>query len=155
MIMPGEPTPRTRYKSFSYTVGTTWEQGRQGVLRSQTKPDVQIASPPEFKGVPGVWTPEDLFVAAVDACQMTTFLALAARSEISLVSYASTATGSLEFGEGGYRFTRVRVQPTIVVNNGSRLEDVERLVHDAHRACLIGRSVDCTIEVEPEIQVAA
>ena len=144
--------PRMKYKSFTYTVGTTWNSGRQGVLRSDTKPEMQVASPPEFKGVPGLWTPEDLFVAAVDTCQMTTFLALAARAQLPLVSYTSNATGSLEFTDGGYRFTRVRLEPTIVVEATVTREAVEQLVHDAHRACLVARSLNCEIDVEPDIQ---
>jgi len=153
--MMAEHAPRVQYKKFTYSVGTKWESGRKGVLRSDSKPPVQVASPPEFKGVPGLWTPEDLFVAAIDTCQMTTFLALAARAELPLMSYTSSASGSLEFGEGGYRFTRVTLQPTIVVGETASREAVEQLVHDAHRACLIGRSVRCAIEVVPEIQVGS
>ena len=149
--MAPDSAPRMKYKSFTYTVGTTWDSGRQGVLRSDSKPEMQVASPPEFKGVPGLWTPEDLFVAAVDTCQMTTFLALAARAQLPLVSYTSSGTGSLEFTDGGYRFTRVRLEPKIVVQEGTTREAVEKLVHDAHRACLVARSLKCEIEVEPEI----
>lgn len=151
--MANENTSRVKHKTFTYSVGTTWETGREGVLRSPSKPDVRVASPPEFKGVPGTWTPEDLFVAAVETCQMTTFLALAARADLPLVSYASKATGSLEFTDGGYRFTRVTIKPTIVVGEGSSHDDIEALVHHAHQACLVGRSVRCDIEVVPDIQV--
>lgn len=153
--MSAENTPRMQYKSFTYSVGTAWDSGRQGVLRSDSKPAMKVASPPEFKGVPGLWTPEDLLVAAIDACQMTTFLALAARTQVPLVSYSSSARGTLEFQEGGYRFTRVKVVPTIVVAESVSRESVEQLVHDAHQACLIGRSVNCAIEVLPEIQTSS
>ena len=151
--MANDTAPRVKHKTFTYSVGTTWERGREGVLRSPSKPEVRVASPPEFKGVPGTWTPEDLFVAAVETCQMTTFLALASRADLPLVSYVSKATGSLEFADGGYRFTRVTVEPTIVVGEGSNRDDIEALVHQAHKACLIGRSVRCEIEVVPDIQV--
>lgn len=149
--MSADSAPRMKYKSFTYTVDTTWESGRQGMLRSDSKPGMQVASPPEFKGVPGLWTPEDLFVAAVDTCQMTTFLALAARAQLPLVSYTSNATGVLEFTDGGYRFTRVRLEPKIVVEATATREAVEQLVRDAHRACLVARSLRCEIEVAPDI----
>ena len=55
---------------------------------------------------------------------------------------SSKATGSLEFADGGYRFTRVTLEPEIVVGEGSSREDIEELVDHAHRACLIGRSVE-------------
>jgi organic hydroperoxide reductase OsmC/OhrA len=145
--------PIRRYKSFSYAVGTTWSHDRQGVLASDGKPSFDVASPPEFKGVAGIWTPEDLFVAAIDACQMTTFLALAARSGVSLLSYSSKATGLLEFAEGGYQFTKVTLEPAIGVAAGTDIETVRRLVENAHAACLIGRSVRTVIDVAPEITV--
>ncbi len=143
--------PIKRYKTFSYVASTTWSHDRQGVLASEGKPSFGVASPPEFKGVAGVWTPEDLYVAAIDACQMTTFLALAARSGISLLSYRSKATGLLEFAEGGYQFTKVTLEPGIRVAAGSDIETVQRLVNDAHAACLIGRSVRTVIDVVPAI----
>ena len=151
--MAPSPHASTRYKTFEYTVGTQWVRDRVGTLGSSGKPDVRVASPPEFKGEPGIWTPEDLFVAAIDACQMTTFLALASRASIRLLSYASHATGVLEFAEGGYRFTRVILTPTITVAAGTDKTEVATLVESAHRSCLIGRSVHTEIAVTPKIIV--
>jgi peroxiredoxin-like protein len=149
--MTPSPQPTTRYKTFEYTVETRWVRDRVGTLGSSGKPDVRVASPPEFKGEPGIWTPEDLFVAAIDACQMTTFLALASRASIGLLSYESHAKGILEFTEGGYRFTRVVLTPTITVVAGTDSSEVATLVENAHRSCLVGRSVRTDIAVSPEI----
>jgi organic hydroperoxide reductase OsmC/OhrA len=149
--MSTQPIPKKRYKSFEYKTSTVWESDRKGVLASDGKPNLDVASPPEFKGVAGVWTPEDLFVAAIDICQMTTFLAFAARSELQLVSYASKAEGLLEFDGGGYKFTKVTLRPKITVTGGTEQTEVERIVHQAHEQCLVGRSVNTTVEVMPEI----
>lgn len=149
--MSTPPAPKKRYKSFEYRTSAVWKAERTGVLASEGKPDLSVASPPEFKGVAGVWTPEDLFVAAIDICQMTTFLAFAARSDLQLVSYASKAEGLLEFDGGSYRFTRVTLRPRITVADGAERTQVEQIVHQAHTQCLVGRSVNTTIEVIPDI----
>lgn len=148
-----QSTPTTRYKTFEYTTGTTWLEGRQGIVTSPGKPDIQAASPPEFKGIPNVWTPEDFFVASLEACQMTTFLALAARSGLALKRYSSAARGRLEFQDGGYRFTTVDIDVRISVGSEEDSQLAHDLVHQAHHSCLIGRSVSTRIEVHPDITV--
>jgi organic hydroperoxide reductase OsmC/OhrA len=147
--------PTRRYKSFSYSVETAWSHDRQGALTSDGKPVLEVASPPEFRGVPGVWTPEDLFVAAIDACQMTTFLALAFRARLALNSYRSHARGVLEHSEGGYRFTSVALTPTIGVGEGTDVGEVQRLVEEAHKSCLIARSLTTRVEVQANIIIEA
>ena len=56
---------------------------------------VEVATPPEFaNGMPGIWSPEHLFVAAVNSCLMTTYLAIADNSKLPFVSFSSRATGT-------------------------------------------------------------
>jgi organic hydroperoxide reductase OsmC/OhrA len=149
-----EPTPQQptkKYKTFTYHTKIQWTSDRQGLLNADGKPELSVSSPPEFKGIPGVWTPEDLFVAAVEICQMSTFLAFGFRKELPLRSYTSAAEGTLEFVDGNYRFTKVVVRPEIVVGNSWTKEQVEQLVHTAHDNCLIGNSITAEVVVEPNI----
>lgn len=143
-----------RFKTFDYATSVRWTGDRTGVLASEGKADVLVASPPEFKGIPGVWTPEDLFVASIDLCQMVTFIALASRKGIALKSYAGAAKGTIEFVDGGYRFTRVVLTPSISVEPGTDSELVASVVRDAHHSCLVGRSVTASVEVTPVITIA-
>ena len=73
------------------------------MLRSEGKPALVVNAPPEFKGEPGFWTPEDLFVASVEVCLMLTFVGIAEKRGVSFVSYTSTAEGLLEWVEESYR----------------------------------------------------
>lgn len=148
-----DTAPVKRYRTFEYHTRTRWQHDKEGVISSEGKPDIDVASPPEFKGVPGKWTPEDLFIASIDLCQMTTFLAFAARAALSLKSYESRATGVLENDNGGYRFTRVVLSPIITVNRPAQETDIKALVESAHAHCLIGRSVNSVVSVEPTIHI--
>ena len=143
--------PIKKFKSFTYHTAVEWKSDRQGMLRSEGKPDINISSPPEFKGIPGMWTPEDLIVAALEICQMSTFLSFGTRKGIPLKSYKSSAEGLLENVDGKYRFTKVIVRPTIVIESSWTKEQVEEIVHSAHENCLIGNSMTAEVIVEPVI----
>ena len=55
-----------------------------------------FATPPEFRGHDGLWTPEMLFVAAVDGCIMTSLMP---ERNLDLLSYESRAEGRLDLDQ--------------------------------------------------------
>jgi organic hydroperoxide reductase OsmC/OhrA len=150
-----EARAKVKYRTFSYKTAMLWTSGRSGVVSSEGKPDLHVSSPPEFKGEAGHWTPEDLFVAALDICTMTTFASFAQHMQIPVVGYRSSAEGTLEFVDDGYRFTRVVLRPRIAVANADAVGPAIKAIHDAHASCLIGRSVRAEVTIEPRIEVAA
>lgn len=143
--------PARKYKSFTYNTALQWLQARQGTLSSDAKPAIEVSSPPEFKGISGMWTPEDMFVASAEICAMSTFLSFGGRKNIPLLSYKSTAEGSLEFVDGKYRFTRIRIKPEITVRNDWTREQVEEVLREAQENCLIANSMRANVEIEPRI----
>ena len=147
------PQVQIKHKTFTYHTNLSWIENRAGMLRSGEKQAFRVASPPEFKGEAGVWSPEDLFVASVEVCTMATFLAFAQRYQVPLVSYGSTAEGILEFVDGRYQFTKVIVHPSVVVRTSDGVEPAERAIHDAHKGCLIAHSIKAEVLVEPHITV--
>jgi len=147
------PVPKLKHKSFSYKTELTWEDKKRGVLTSHDKPIVVVSSPPEFKGEPGMWTPEDLLVAAVESCTMTTFMAFAQRLQLGIFSYDSHAEGILEFADGGYRFTKIILRPTVRVESADVVEQVRQTLRDAHKNCLISNSIRAEVILEPSIEV--
>jgi hypothetical protein len=48
-----------RAKSYRYTISVRWTGEKKGALAAAGKPPVEVATPPEFKGHEGVWSPED------------------------------------------------------------------------------------------------
>jgi organic hydroperoxide reductase OsmC/OhrA len=86
-------------------------------------------------------------------CQMLTFLALAQKQQLSLVSYKSSAKGTLEFIDGRYRFTHIIVTSSVVVEKPATEIDVQTLMREAHRRCLISNSITAVVEVNPSVAV--
>lgn len=146
---------KMKTRTFHYDVTVRWESEKRGVLSVDGKPHLQVASPPEFRGHPGVWTPEDLIVAAVNACTMTTFLSAAQRRNLTLLAYESAATGTLEMADGKFRFTRVTLKPRIVVTKPEDREVALAAFHEAEAGCLIANSILAKVEAQPEITVAS
>ena len=140
-------------RSFHYPTRLVWDTGRVGRASIDGKPVVRVSSPPEFKGDPVCWSPEDMLVAAADACLLMTFLAYARREEIELVRYESDADGTLEFAEGRYRFTVVTLRPRLTFSTEEDAEIAQVVLEQAHRDCIITNSVTAEIKLEPEISV--
>jgi organic hydroperoxide reductase OsmC/OhrA len=144
---------KVKPKVFSYDVKVRWAAQKHGMLTASGKPDLEVASPPEFKGHPGVWTPEHLYVAAVNACAMLTFLSAATRREIALVAYESDATGILENADGRFSFTRAVLRPRVTVRDQAEVEKARAALQEAEASCLIANSLKTQITIEPEISV--
>jgi len=139
-------------KMYMYQTTVKWTEQRKGVMSCVGKPEVQVATPPEFKGHEGIWSPEDLFVASANVCLMTTFLAMAERAGLAFSSYESTAEGRLELVEGKFQFTTITIRPSITLKAGGDVVQAKELIEKAERNCLISNSMKATITLEPVIR---
>lgn len=137
---------------YFYSTEVEWIGERRGHLRAPVLPNLQVDAPPEFKGHDGVWTPEHLFVAAVNSCFMTTFLAIAENSKLEFVSFSADAKGRLEKPDGrGFMMTEVILRPKLVISHARDAERAGRILEKAERSCLISNSIKTATRIEPEI----
>lgn len=141
-------------ESHDYQVSITGTGAKMGTLESTRAglPPMEFASPPEFGGPAGTWSPEHLFVASVAGCLMTTFQAIAANSGIEVLEYTDEATGHLQRGDDRrYTIDRVTLRPTVVISADSNPEKTRRVLEKAEEACLIGRSIVSERILEPTV----
>jgi len=104
-----------RSKVYTYRMAVKWIGQKKGTITCEGKPDIQVATPPEFKGHDGIWSPEDLYVAAANICLMTTFLAVAERAGLAFTSYQCEAEGRLELVDGKFQVTVITLRPHIAL----------------------------------------
>jgi len=135
-----------------YRTTVRWIREKKGKLFSSGKPEFEVATPPEFKGHLGVWTPEDLFISAVNGCIMTTFLYYREKAKLELKEYESECEGTLEQVNGQLMFTEVVVKPKIMVVHEADINKAKRLIELAEKNCLISNSIKTQVKVIPEIQ---
>jgi organic hydroperoxide reductase OsmC/OhrA len=125
---------------------------RAGLLNGDGLPDLTIGSPPEFGGEAGMWTPEHFFVAAANACLMSTFLAMAGFSKLEIHDWSSRATGTLEKVEGqGWMFTSIEIEASVEVARPSDIERALRLLQKAEQGCLVSRSMKTPVSVRGQV----
>jgi organic hydroperoxide reductase OsmC/OhrA len=114
--------------------------------------ELPMSSAPAFHGDPARLNPEQLYVAAISACQALTYLALAAYKKVTVVGYCDDAVGWLEKVDGRMTMTRVLLRPRITLASGADETLARDLVERAHGQCFIGNSVTAAIAIEPDFQ---
>jgi len=139
-----------------YEVDLTWTNDRKGTISSPVlNSSIEVATPPEFpKGIPGIWSPEHLLVAAVNSCYMTTFLAIAENSKLDFVSLDCKAVGLLEQPEGKFMVTTVLLKPILVITDEHQAERAMRVLEKTEKACLISNSIKSTVKLDAIVKVA-
>lgn len=146
-------------EAFYYNVNVNWNSDRKGIMCSpELKKDaancIEVATPPDFpKGMPGIWSPEHLFTAAVNSCLMTTFLAIAENSKLAFESFSCKSTGKLEKVDGKLMMSEIVLEPVVTINHENDREKAERVLQKSEAACLISNSVKSTITMIPVIHV--
>ncbi len=136
-----------RINAFSTIAGA-------GIVTAENiEPSIAFSAPPEFGGQAGHWTPEHLFVAGVAACYVTTFSAVAAASKLDFLSLNLRAGVFLGKEENRWSVKQIILRPRLEIAQETDRERASRLLRKAEEACLIARSLNCRLTLEPEIAV--
>src|SRR3981189_2233908 len=79
--------------SWKGTTGTGYSAYDRSHLGSVATHELPLTAAPAFLGVPDQANPEQLLASAVSSCQLLSFLAVAARSNVDVVEYRDNAHG--------------------------------------------------------------
>lgn len=139
----------------SYPSTVTWEQARRGHANVDGRPTIAVGAPAEFGGSNDVWSPEHLTAAAVNACMMLTFIAVAQNSRVAFSAYTSEATATLGKVEGrGTAITKIVVRPRITVPADTDRARLDRVLQLTKKNCFISSSLNSEVTLEAEIITA-
>ena len=119
------------------------------------QPDIEIGSPPEFKGEAGIWAPEEMLVAALNACMMLTFVSFAQSKKLEFVAYESAAEGLLENVDGKYRIVEVSVRPTLVLRNEADIATARTIMAEVKENCFISNSITADVTLAPQFELSS
>lgn len=143
--MKGKPV------KYTYHTSINWIGEKKGKLMCEGKPDILVACPPEFGGHPGIWSPEDFFLASVEICTMTTFLWFVNREGIKLETYQSNASGTAELVGHVFRFSSIVIKIKIGVKSEEDRIKVERVLKKLPRVCVVSKSIHTDVKIEADI----
>lgn len=131
-----------------YEVNVQWKEDRVGELSSPVlERTIECATPPEFpNGVPNIWSPEHLFVAAINSCYMATFLAIAYNFKVEIADFSCKTTAKLQMIDGKYLITQAEMFPVIKLSNVEKnIEKTQLIVEKAKAGCLVTNSMKTEI----------
>jgi organic hydroperoxide reductase OsmC/OhrA len=139
----------TTLKDFRFEVNASTLPRRRVRLTSDGKPALEAATPPEFRGgTAGMWSPEDLLVAAVASCYSLTLESIAAHRGLELHGVDVRGIGHVtRRAEGRVGFVVIELTVDLTVASGFEHE-AERAANSAKQACLIAHALEIPIELD-------
>ena len=142
-------------KAYDFPLSVRWIAGRRTVMSVPGKVDLEVATPPEFKGgVEGVWSPEDLLVGSVASCFVVTLVAVAERRSIPLRGLEVDASGRVtQRDDGRFGFIEVVLEVSLSTDPGFEGE-VAGAAEAAERSCLVAASLDFPVRFELHVRTA-
>lgn len=113
-------------------------------------PPIDTASPPEFDGPGGIWSPEALLCAAVADCFILTFRAIARAAHFNWIDLDCRVEGVLEHIGDGTQFTSFATMARLTVPPGADHAKARLLLGRAEHGCLVANSLrgERTLSIE-------
>jgi len=125
---------------------TVFKEGGESAKTIFSGPgELEVGPAPEFEGSPETLNPEEMFVAAINNCLMTTFFYFVRKLNVEILTYRSKAEGRVEKQADGFRFTNVEVRAEVTLQHQDLAEKVNELGDLAEKYCLVSRSVACPV----------
>ncbi len=146
-------------QTASYHTTVTWKGEHRGHIVLGNGPEMEFSAPPDAKGLPGVLTPEDAFVAAVNSCIMLMFLWSCERLKIMLTSYHCRAEGTKKVElDKTETFTKVTLHPKIEARAGAEPQAkvearIRRALKSAQKYSLMANSIKSEVIIDPGIKI--
>jgi organic hydroperoxide reductase OsmC/OhrA len=143
----------------TYHTTVTWKGERRGHLVMGNGPEMEFSAPPDAHGHPGLLTPEDAFVGAVNTCLMLMFIWGAERFKLNLLSYTCRAEGTKKIAlDRTETFTRLSLRPVVRIAAEDEDSDAvemraRRAMQSAQKYSLVANSVTADVIIEPQFTI--
>lgn len=139
-------------KHFLFDVQLNWLSQHRGLVSAPYAPGViAVATPVEFGGEGKDWNAEQLFLASISSCYMSTYLSFANKFGFTISRFECNCIGRVELVDGRYRFTGIDLYPQVYISGEPVREKAELAIHKTQKYCLIANSIDTPITYHTEV----
>ena len=122
--------------THKYRALAWWTSGQTGLAKSDSAPNaIHFSAPPQFGGLEGRWTPEDLLLAALATCFTTTFRAIAGYWKFEYTDLQVEVEGVVSKAESGYSFSEIVIRPTLTIRHEEHRDRALRLLQKTKTQC--------------------
>jgi organic hydroperoxide reductase OsmC/OhrA len=135
-----------------YEVSLASRGNGDALLTSGPLPPIPGGPPAQFGGDGKVWSPEELLLASLTLCLMTTFDSLADRDHLPVAAFQCHTAATLDRTPSGPRFTQIVQTVTILIDDQPAAIRALKLLDQAKRRCIIANTLNAPIELIPTIQ---
>lgn len=101
---------------------------------------LMVAIPPEFAGPGGGWSPEDLYLQALQSCFLATFKVYAEKSKLAYKKAEVTSSLELDRDESGAPWM-ARAKFNVTLSGVLQKDNAHRILEKVSKACMILNSV--------------
>ena len=140
---------------LSYQVNVDWDGASGGLVECENCGDLKLDMPREFSGLGRNPCPDQLFLAAIGGCLLTTFLHFRSRLKLDVEDVRIMVSAEIDLKPSeGYRIGSVNA----VMRIRADAEDEElarRCAELARDYCHITRSIEPSLPVDVAIEVTA
>jgi len=120
---------------------------------AENLPALKVAPPSEFDGPGDQWSPEELLVAAVASCLVSSFRAIAKASRLEWRSIECESQGELDRVDRQTQFTGITTKARLVIPSDAHVDQAEKILIKAEKTCFITNSLSVESHLECEIIV--
>jgi organic hydroperoxide reductase OsmC/OhrA len=132
-----------------------WTSGRTGIAKSDSAPNaIHFTAPPEFQGLEGRWTPEDLLLCALASCFTTTFQAIAGYARFEYTDLAADVEGVVSKVGSGYSLSEIVLRPRLTIRCHEEREHAVELLQKAKTLCLVSRALSTGQKFETDVEIS-
>jgi organic hydroperoxide reductase OsmC/OhrA len=146
---------KTDKNQYYFEVELSGTEGSKGVLTAKdVQGGIEIATAPEFKGgVPGIWSPEHLFLGSLCSGFMTTYLAMAEKRNMNVARVTCSAIGQINLYNAHLEFTTINLYPKIWIGSEEDIELANELLLGTYSQCIIANSINPLLVNHGEVLV--
>jgi len=154
-------------KLHTYSLALRWSGADQGPTSSYEsysrdfavevpgKTDIAGSAESAFLGDDSRVNPEEMLLASLSSCHMLWYFHFCADAGVLVTNYEDAPLGEMDAAaEGGGRFTKVVLHPTVTLAPGADAELARDLHESAHARCFIANSVNFPVTCQPTIVIA-
>ncbi len=110
---------------------------------------IKVAGKSALEDVKNAWSPVHMLLAAVETCFMVTFMAIAEKARLKVVSYESSAIGEMSAPDGKhYEISKVTLIPKVKLENSADEARLKTLFEKAEEHCVVAN----TLKIKSVIQ---
>jgi len=142
--------------NYLFPVRVEWPgDGKRVLATVGGKEPIEIATPPEFEGgIPGVWSPEEFFVASAASCFAVTLVGIAAKSRVPLYALSVDGVGIVGRRDEDGKVAFLEVELGVAVETDEEhVANIRKAADRAERYCLVGLSIAVPVRVYATVNV--